>query len=291
MTPKSTPAAETSYQRYAAQEIAKYPVLSVEEERETVLALLNPETRQAAIAKLVEHNLRLVISVIAKYYPVIPSEITYMDLVCAGNDGLYVAAEKFDPHHAVGHRFSTYAVIWIRQRVRKALHECRLVRFPERKRLRLNRLRRDGVEFADDQDEYRRLSALCPERTHDADLAFQTISDPAPTPSDNAEISDLSDVLAEHIGQLDSERERDIVRHHYGVDGAEEMTLDQLATRWGISREYVRMLEVKALDRLRSSISRAQAACALSRAGLEDLTGVISQALAGAEPAEATETA
>ena len=256
-------------------QIGRAPLLTQAEE----LALARRVERGdlAAKQRLVETNLRLVVHV-AKRYQREDHGFTLADLVQEGTLGLLRAVEKFD--YRRGHRFSTYAVIWIRQAIGRAINDKgRPIRLPETMIRRLRELDREDVrlrtELGRDPSAGELAAALgwLPEEVHQArDMRRTTLSLHEPvgmSEGDPAELGDLiaqdddeaPDVLAE-ASALRSEvrnaldrlelRERTVVATRYGLDD-EPATVSETARRLGVRAHEVRRLEELALRKLRAA--------------------------------------
>ncbi|MGF1612920.1 MAG: RNA polymerase sigma factor RpoD/SigA [Gammaproteobacteria bacterium] len=223
--------------------------------------------------RLVEANLRLVIS-IARHF--VRDGIALADLVQEGNLGLFRASEKFD--YRLGYRFSTYASFWIRQAVSRALpKQGRLITVPRYMHDHITHLRAltaslqqklvrnpsleelteaaslplDTILTALSADQ-RTLSLETPTNDEE-DLALydRLIDRSEPDPSEHVNGVQVAERVARLLDSL-SEREALILRLHYGIGGSRTMTLEQIATILGVTRERVRQLEVQALAALRS---------------------------------------
>ena len=256
-------------------QIGRAPLLTQAEE----LALARRVERGdlAAKQRLVETNLRLVVHV-AKRYQREDHGFTLADLVQEGTLGLLRAVEKFD--YRRGHRFSTYAVIWIRQSIGRAINDKgRSIRLPETMIRRLRELDREDIrlrtELGRDPSAAELAGALgwLPEEVHQArDMRRTTLSLHEPvgmSEGDPAELGDLiaqdddeaPDVLAEAsvlraevrnaLDRLEL-RERTVVATRYGLDD-EPATVSETARRLGLRAHEVRRLEELALRKLRAA--------------------------------------
>jgi RNA polymerase primary sigma factor len=251
------------------QEIGKEELITVEEEVE--LAQRIKKGDQAALEKLTRANLRFVVSVAKQYQN---QGLSLPDLINEGNLGLIKAAEKFDETR--GFKFISYAVWWIRQSILQALAEqSRIVRLPLNQVGSLNKINKAYSKF--EQEHERRPSAEELAETLDlpADKVADTmrvsgrhVSVDAPfvdgednslldvlvnSDSPNADRSLIQESLSREIHRALAtltERESDIVRLFFGI-GCQEMTLEEIGERFGLTRERVRQIKEKAIRRLR----------------------------------------
>ena len=253
------------------QEIGREELITVEEEVE--LAQRIKKGDQEALDKLTRANLRFVVSVAKQYQN---QGISLPDLINEGNLGLIKAAEKFDETR--GFKFISYAVWWIRQSILQALAEqSRIVRLPLNQVGSLNKINKALSQF---EQQYERQPS--PDELADMlEIPREKIADTlrvsgrhfsVDAPFVDGEDNSLLDVLVnndspnadkglvneslnteiERALSTLTERERDIVKYFFGI-GCQEMTLEEIGEKFGLTRERVRQIKEKAIRRLRHS--------------------------------------
>jgi RNA polymerase primary sigma factor len=251
------------------QEIGREELISVEEEVE--LAQRIKKGDQAALEKLTRANLRFVVSVAKQYQN---QGLSLPDLINEGNLGLIKAAEKFDETR--GFKFISYAVWWIRQSILQALAEqSRIVRLPLNQVGSLNKINKAYSKFEQEHERKPSPEELAEELDLPAEKVADTlrvagrhISVDAPfvegednslldvlinSDSPNADRSLINESLSREIERALAtltERESDIIRYFFGI-GCQEMTLEEIGERFGLTRERVRQIKEKAIRRLR----------------------------------------
>lgn len=265
-----------SLDRYLA-EIAKQPLISPEEEAR-LAQLIHQGGREGEKArdKLVNANLRFVVSVAKQYQH---QGVSLVDLINEGNVGLVKAADKFDETR--GFKFISYAVWWIRQSIMEALAvKGRMVRVPMNHvglGLRITRfadqfLQENGrmptdaeVAAATDIDEgiVKTIRGISPRTTSidaptGADDDGASLADTLPAADrsfqsdDTLERESLNTFVTDLLREVLSPREETIVKESFGI-GQQEMSLDEIAEQLGMSRERIRQLREKAIRKIRAS--------------------------------------
>ncbi len=251
------------------QEIGKEDLINVEEEVE--LAQRIKKGDHEALEKLTRANLRFVVSVAKQYQN---QGLTLPDLINEGNLGLIKAGEKFDETR--GFKFISYAVWWIRQSILQALAEqSRIVRLPLNQVGSLNKINKAFSRF---EQEFERKPT--PEELADAlelprekvidtlRVSGRHISVDAPfvdgednslldvLPNNDSPIADKNLLTESLIREIEralatlTEREREIIKCFFGI-GVQDMTLEEIGEKFGLTRERVRQIKEKAIRRLR----------------------------------------
>ncbi len=251
------------------QEIGKEDLITVEEEVELAQRIRKGD--QEALEKLTKANLRFVVSVAKQYQN---QGLSLPDLINEGNLGLIKAAEKFDETR--GFKFISYAVWWIRQSILQALAEqSRIVRLPLNQVGSLNKINKAFARFEQEHErtpspeELARALDLPKEKVSDTlRVSGRHVSVDAPfadgednslldvlvnTDSPNADRGLINESLATEVERALStltDREKDIVKYFFGI-GCQEMTLEEIGEKFGLTRERVRQIKEKAIRRLR----------------------------------------
>ena len=253
------------------QEIGREELIGGDEEVELAQRIRKGD--QKALEKLTKANLRFVVSVAKQYQN---QGLSLPDLINEGNLGLIKAAEKFDETR--GFKFISYAVWWIRQSILQALAEqSRIVRLPLNQVGSLNKINKALQKFEQDHermpspDELAEILDIPRDKIADTlRVSGRHVSVDAPfvdgednslldvlvnNDSPNADRGLVNESLNKEIERALStltERERDIVKDFFGI-GTQEMTLEEIGEKFGLTRERVRQIKEKAIRRLRHS--------------------------------------
>lgn len=259
--------------RFYLKEISKIPLLTYEEEKK--LALRIKDGDQKAVDTLVEHNLRLVVS-IAKHYT--GCGLSLLDLIQEGNVGLIEAAKKYDVNK--GFRFSTYATWWVRQKIGRALSDqSRSIRVPAHIAELVSKIKKimgtmtqelgrtpteeeiakklnvevDKVKVALDMSQA--ISSLDVPVGEDEET---TIGDLQADPSVKNLMANLIDEanrqIIETVFATLNEREANVLRLRFGMNVNHAYTLEEVGNELGITRERVRQIETRALRKMRNPV-------------------------------------
>jgi RNA polymerase sigma factor (sigma-70 family) len=260
--------------RLYLEQVKKHPLLSPEEER--ILAERIAQGDEEARRKMIESNLRLVVNLAKKY---VGQGLSLMDLIEEGNIGLIKAVEKFDP--AKGCRFSTYATLWIRQAMERAIvNQSKSVRIPGhisvelRKVIRSIRNLSQKLKREPTIEEIAEATDLSPkevERLMQAALKVSSLE--SPLNDEEGENFTLKETLrSEKEGPLSlieslemmkllhswlkvlSPQQRRVIELRFGFYDGEVWTLEAIGKLYGVTRERIRQIEAEALERLRSLI-------------------------------------
>ena len=256
--------------RMYLREIGKVSLLTAEEE--VVLAQRMEEGDIKSKQKLVDANLRLVVSIAKKY---IGRGMLFLDLIQEGNLGLIRAVEKFD--YRRGFKFSTYATWWIRQAITRAIaDQARTIRVPVHmvetinKMVRISRqlVQQLGREPTDEEiavemeidpsrvEEIRRISQLPVSletpigEEEDSQLGDFIEDRDLPSPDEAAAGHLLHEQIEEMLAMLSS-REREVLHYRFGLEDGHSYTLEEVGRKFNVTRERIRQIEAKALRKLR----------------------------------------
>ena len=257
------------------REIGQYPLLTAAEERELAKRIEKGDDEARNI--LARSNLRLVVSIAKKYVGRSP-DLTLLDLIQEGNLGLFRAVDKFDWNK--GFKFSTYATWWIRQAITRALaDQSRTIRIPVHmvetiaKYKQVSRRLAQALGRDPQPEEIAIEMGVEPEKIYQIEKINQdTLSLENPVGSDDDERSTLGDfiaddkipspvqesserILAEQVrGILNdlSPKERKILEMRHGLTDGIYHTLEEVGKEFGVTRERIRQIEAKALEKIRT---------------------------------------
>ena len=249
--------ASTDPIREYLKEIGSIPLLTQEQEQD--LAKRKSEGDAEAGRKLVEANLRLVVSIAKRYTG---RGMSFLDLVQEGNIGLMKAVEKFD--YTKGYRLSTYATWWVKQSVTRALaDQSRTIRLPVHMVEAVNRIRKAQRALAvklgrePSNEEIGKEVGMSEKRvTELMQSSGDTVSLETPVDS-NASTEEKAEsvFLREEIDQMLqglNPREREVIILRFGLESGHPMTLEEVGKRFKVTRERIRQIETAALRKLRN---------------------------------------
>ena len=256
--------------RQYLKEIGRIPLLDSEGERELAERMLAGD--EVAKTRLVESNLRLVVSIAKKY---LGRGMYFLDLIQEGNLGLMKAVEKFD--YTKGYKFSTYATWWIRQAITRAIaDQARTIRIPvhmvetihkvtKYSRQMLQELGREptaeeiGDKIGMSADKVREILKISQDpvsletpigEEEDSHLGDFIPDDETPAPADAAASTILREVIERELHTL-TPREEHVIKLRFGLYDGRTRTLEEVGKEFDITRERIRQIEAKALRKLR----------------------------------------
>lgn len=256
--------------RMYLKEIGRIPLLTPEEE--VILAKGMEAGDDESKRRLIEANLRLVVSIAKRY---VGRGMLFLDLIQEGNLGLIKAVEKFD--YRKGYKFSTYATWWIRQAITRAIaDQARTIRIPVHmvetinKLIRVSRqllqeLGRDPTpeeiarEMDISEDKVREIQKIAQEpvsletpigEEEDSHLGDFIEDHDAQAPAEEASFTLLREQLNDVLQTL-TEREQRVLRLRFGLDDGRARTLEEVGQKFGVTRERIRQIEAKTLRKLR----------------------------------------
>jgi RNA polymerase primary sigma factor len=268
--------AESALQIYL-KEISKFPLLSLEEEREITRKVA--ENDQRAREKLIRSNLRLVVNIAREY---VNRGISFLDLIEEGNIGLIHAVKKFNP--SMGYKFSTYATWWIKQAIRRAIrNKAKIVRIPSYIVENVSKLKTVTVDLLNklerppSVDEIAKQMDITAKKVQSIENAIRStvsldVSDVTGsdiiwvlaniipdkrtlTPEDELEeIFERESV--EHLLDIINKREAMILKMRYGLSDGKPKTLDEIGKKLRLSRERVRQIEKATIQKLHYILTR-----------------------------------
>lgn len=257
--------------RMYLKEIGRIPLLKREEE--IMLAQKTEKGSKLAKDKLVQSNLRLVVSIAKKY---MGRGMSFLDLIQEGNKGLIRAVEKYD--WTKGFKFSTYATWWIRQAITRAIaDQARTIRIPVHMVETINKLIRTQRKLMQDlgreptdEEVGKEMEGMPAERVREI-LKISQKTTSLETPIGDDEDSLLGDFIADEsqVSPYDAttkqlmlenveevlasltDREAKVLKMRFGLHGSKPLTLEEVGREFGVTRERIRQIESKALRKLR----------------------------------------
>jgi RNA polymerase primary sigma factor len=255
------------------REIGKIPLLTTEEE--VSLAKRKERSDKAAERKLIEANLRLVVSIAKKF---VGKSLSLLDLIQEGNIGLFRAVKKFD--YRKGYKFSTYATWWIRQAITRALaDQSRTIRIPVHMVETINRFQQVRRRLLQDLGRDPTVEELAAEMGEEVDkinhimkISQDMVSLEVPVGDDDEDtqlgdfIQDVKNVSPDRAAGLQLlrdyvqtaikdlvPREQKILEMRFGLSDGVTHTLEEVGQEFGVTRERIRQIEAKALERIQQS--------------------------------------
>ena len=275
ITPENVDAFADDSVRLYLREIGKIPLLSPEEEADLAQRIVKGD--QAAKNKMVESNMRLVVSIAKRYGG---RGLDFLDLIQEGNTGLLRAVEKFDPEK--GFKFSTYATWWVRQAITRAIaDQARTIRIPVHMVETINKVLRTTRKLTTElnreptNEEIAKALDMEPEKIdyvmrikqdiasldasvgkegddEDSVLGDFVEDEERTSPEESASNQILKEQLSEIIATL-TDREQKIIRLRFGIGGGRPHTLEEVGAEFDVTRERIRQIEAKALNKLRKN--------------------------------------
>jgi len=267
---RQLPSSDRNVLRTYMQEIGKTPLLTPEEE--VKLAKRIKKGDKAARDQMISANLRLVVKIAHDYNNF---GLPLMDLISEGNIGLVKAVERFDP--SKGGKLSTYAAWWIKQSIKRALaNQSKTIRLPVHLVDKIAKMRKVTQQLAEELDREPtdeeiaymmempvnkvahlksvsvRPSSLDAPVGEDGDTSFGELvgDENQATPFENLHEKSQSDNIRDVIGRLD-EREAEIIRLRFGLDGNRPLTLEEVGDQFDVTRERVRQIQNIAIHKMR----------------------------------------
>jgi RNA polymerase primary sigma factor len=261
------------------QEIIKTPLLTIAEEVQLARRIRRGD--KAARDHMIKANLRLVVKIAHDYKDF---GLPLLDLISEGNIGLIKAVERFDPRK--GGKLSTYAAWWIKQSIKRALaNQSKTIRLPVHLVDKISRMRRTATALAEefgrepsDEEIAMELGIPTNKVAHLKSVSIRPASLDAPigedgdsgtfgdlvgdenatSPYENVRERNLKSDLRIMVDSLDR-READILRFRFGLDGRDELTLEEVGRKFKVTRERVRQLQNLALQKIRKLMAKNEA--------------------------------
>lgn len=262
-------------ERLYMRDLRKLPIISFEEEKAYAVRIAqgDPEARK----KLIEANLRLVVKIARKYTN---QGISILDLIEEGNIGLIRAVEKFDPAREC--RFSTYATWWIKQAVERSIaNHSRTIRLPVHVSSRIHKISKLTSRYMEKEGREPSVEELSQEtglkiefirnlfsmiiKTYSLETLIdeegnltleEVLADPfIEEPLSVLEHTKRAEEVASWLDTLTTD-EKKVITLRYGLDGEEPQTLESIGKIFGVTRERIRQIEQKSLNKLRRTVKR-----------------------------------
>ena len=254
-------------------EINQIPLLRAEEEKELTTKAAQGDS--AAKEKLINSNLKLVVSIAKKFQD---NGISFLDLIQEGNIGLMTAIDKFD--NSLGYRFSTYAYYWIKTTISRAVNQQnRSIRIPVYMVEKLSKYKKIEQELSQkynreptENEIAEKMNVSVKEIRELKEYLSDAVSLDAPigedkedsfgsfvedssngNPADNYEKEDMSKILLKVLDTL-PEREAGILKMRFGIGYSSPLTLEEVGKRYSLTRERVRQIEASALKKMRNPV-------------------------------------
>ena len=261
--------------RLYLKEIGRVPLLTPEREHELAEIMMmsdDPDKAKAAKNELVEANLRLVVSIAKRY---VGRGMFFLDLIQEGNLGLMKAVDKFD--YTKGYKFSTYATWWIRQAITRAIaDQARTIRIPVHMVETIHKVSRYsrqllqeygreataeeiGAKMGMSAEKVRDIMKIAQDpvsletpigEEEDSHLGDFIQDEDTPAPADAASQAILREVIERELSTL-TPREAHVIKLRFGLYDGRTRTLEEVGSKFNITRERIRQIEAKALRKLR----------------------------------------
>ncbi len=260
------------------QEIGKTPLLTIDEEISLARRILKGD--KAARDHMISANLRLVVKIAMDYKDF---GLPLLDLISEGNIGLVKAVERFDPDK--GGKLSTYAAWWIKQSIKRSLaNQSKTIRLPVHLVDKISRMRRTAMALTEelgreptDEEIAIELQVPTSKVAHLKSVSVRPASLDAPigeegdsttfgdivsdenaaTPFEQLRDNHQTSSLHALVESLDP-REAEIIRSRFGLDGRDELTLEEVGAKFRVTRERVRQLQNLALSKMRKALARQE---------------------------------
>lgn len=270
------PHGERSNLQLYLQEIGKTPLLTIQDE--IVLARRIRKGDKAARDHMIKANLRLVVKIAMDYKDF---GLPLLDLISEGNIGLIKAVERFDPRK--GGKLSTYAAWWIKQSIKRALaNQSKTIRLPVHLVDKISKMRRTAMALTEelgreptDEELAAELQIPTAKVAHLKSVSVRPASLDAPigedgdsatfgevvgdenavSPYDGLRAKNLTADLHAMVDSLDK-REAEIIKFRFGLEGRDELTLEEVGKKFKVTRERIRQLEYLALSKMRKAMAR-----------------------------------